>query len=92
MSAKIEQAQEKKAKVKRYREGIVLKAGADKTFTVEVTRLIQHKQFKKMIRQKVRYAVHDEKNQAKPGDKVRILQTRPISKTKRWTLIEVLAS
>lgn len=81
----------KKVKVKRYREGVVLKTSADKTFTVEVTRLIQHKQFKKTISQKIRYAVHDEKNEAKPGDKVRILQTRPISKTKRWTLIKVLS-
>lgn len=80
-----------KAKVKRYREGIVLKTSANKTFTVEVTRLIQHSEFKKTIRQKIRYAVHDEKNEAKPGDKVRILQTRPISKTKRWTLIKVLS-
>lgn len=90
MSAKAADAEKKK--VKRYREGVVLKKGADKTFTVEVTRLIQHKRFNKTIRQKIRYAVHDEKNEAKAGDKVRILQTRPISKTKRWALIKVLES
>ncbi|MBU3758413.1 MAG: 30S ribosomal protein S17 [Candidatus Omnitrophica bacterium] len=62
----------------------------NKTVIVEITRLTQHAQFKKVIRRKIRYAVHDEKNESKAGDKVRILQTRPLSKTKRWTLIKVL--
>jgi small subunit ribosomal protein S17 len=78
-------------KVKRFREGVVIRAKAEKTITVEITRRIQHKKFKKVISQKIRYAVHDGKSLAKEGDKVRILQTRPISKTKKWTLIEVLS-
>lgn len=77
-------------KAKRYREGVVVKNKMNKTVIVEITRLTQHAQFKKVIRRKIRYAVHDEKNEAKAGDKVRILQTRPLSKTKRWTLIKVL--
>ena len=79
------------SKPKRYREGIVLSDKMEKTVIVEVTRLTQHPQFKKVIRRKIKYAVHDEKNAAKVGDKVRIQQTRPLSKTKRWTLIEVLS-
>lgn len=77
-------------KVKRFREGVVVKNKMNKTVIVEITRLTQHAQFKKTIRRKIRYAVHDEKNESKAGDKVRILQTRPLSKTKRWTLIKVL--
>lgn len=79
-----------KIKVKRFREGVVLSDKMDKTIIVEVTRLTSHPKFKKVIRRKIKYAVHDEKNEAKAGDKVRILQTRPLSRTKRWTLIEVL--
>ena len=77
---------------KRTREGVVLSNKMNKTLIVEVTRLITHAQFKKVIKSKVKYAVHDEKNEAKIGDKVRIEETRPLSKTKRWRLIQVLAS
>ena len=72
------------------REGVVLKDKMDKTRIVEITRLTQHPVFKKTIRNKIRYCVHDESNVSKQGDKVRISQTRPISKTKRWRLVEVV--
>ena len=74
----------------RTREGVVVSNKMQKTLIVEVTRLVEHPQFKKVIKRKVRYAVHDEKNEAKPGDKVRIQETRPISKTKRWRLVQVV--
>ena len=74
----------------RVREGIVLSNKMQKTAIVEVTRLIEHPQFKKIVKSKVKYAVHDEENQAKIGDKVRIQETRPLSKTKRWRLVKVL--
>ncbi len=74
----------------RSREGVVLSNKMQKTVIVEVTKLIEHPQFKKVIKSKVKYAVHDEKNEAKIGDKVRIQETRPLSKTKRWRLIKVL--
>ena len=77
---------------KRTREGVVLSNKMNKTLIVEITRLISHSQFKKVIKSKVKYAVHDEKNAAKIGDKVRIEETRPLSKTKRWRLVQVLAS
>ncbi len=76
----------------RTREGIVLSDKMQKTIIVEVTRLAQHPQFKKIIKRRVKYAVHDEKNQAKIGNKVEIMETRPLSKTKRWQLVKVLTS
>ena len=75
---------------RRTRDGVVLSSKMQKTIIVEVTRLVEHPQFKKRIKSKVKYAAHDEKNQAKAGDKVRIIETRPLSKTKRWRLVKVL--
>mgnify|MGYP002624078165 CR=1 FL=1 len=76
---------------KRTREGVVVSDKMDKSITVEVSRLMQHPQFKKVIRRKIKYTVHDEKNEAKSGNKVQIIETRPISKRKRWRLVKVLA-
>ncbi len=76
----------------RMREGVVISDKMQKTIVVEVTRLVQHPQFRKVIRRKVKYTVHDEKNEAKTGSKVQIIETRPLSKTKRWRLVKVLPS
>lgn len=84
------ETQEKKQSKARVREGIVLSNKMQKTIIVEVTRLIEHPQFRKVVKSKVKYAVHDEKNQAKIGDKVRIQETRALSKTKRWRLVQVI--
>ena len=83
-------ATEKSSKA-RTRDGIVVSNKMQKTIIVEVTRLTEHPQFKKVIKRRVRYAAHDEKNTAKIGDKVRIQETSPLSKTKRWRLVQVLA-
>lgn len=91
MSAQ-EKAIEHKRKGSQTREGVVISDKMQKTVVVEVTRLMQHPQFKKIIRRKVKYAVHDENREAKIGNKVQIVQTRPISKTKNWKLVKVLAS
>lgn len=77
---------------RRVREGVVLSNKMNKTLIVGVTRVEEHPQFKKIIRKRIKYAVHDEKNEAKIGDKVRIIETTPISKTKCWRLVKVLAS
>lgn len=76
----------------RIREGVVLSNKMHKTIVVQVTRLVQHPLFKKVIRRKVKYAVHDEKNEAKMGNKVQIAETRPLSKTKHWRLVKVLSA
>ena len=61
-----------------------------KTVVVSVTRLLQHPKFNKTIRRQIRYAVHDERNEAKEGDRVQIMETRPLSKTKNWRLVKVM--
>ena len=61
-----------------------------KTIVVSVTRKYMHKKYKKYVRQRKRFKVHDEENTAKVGDKVLIEETRPISKHKRWRLREIL--
>lgn len=72
----------------RVREGVVLKDKMDKTRIVAVSRLYREPRFQKVIRKRVKYAVHDEKNESHVGDRIRIIETRPFSKTKRWRMIE----
>lgn len=71
--------------------GIVTSAKMEKTIIVKVTRLVQHKLYRRVIRVSKKFYAHDEERQAKPGDTVRIVETRPLSKLKRWRLAEVVA-
>ncbi|MFA5168037.1 MAG: 30S ribosomal protein S17 [Candidatus Omnitrophota bacterium] len=77
---------------KRVREGVVVSSKMNKTITVLVTRLLKHSKFNKIIKRHIKYSAHDEKNEAKEGNRVQIVETRPISKTKRWRLVKVLPS
>ena len=61
-----------------------------KTIIVSVERRFPHPRFKKVVTAYTKFYVHDEKSEAKPGDRVRIVETRPLSKTKRWRLVEVV--
>ncbi len=70
--------------------GIVTSDKMDKTIVVKVARTARHPIYNRVIRQKKKYRAHDEKNEAKAGDEVKIALTRPLSKTKRWRLLEVL--
>jgi len=70
--------------------GRVTSAKMEKTIVVEVIRLVQHPQYRRVVRIAKKFYAHDEKRQAKPGDTVRITASRPISKLKRWRLKEVL--
>lgn len=72
------------------RIGIVISDKMDKTRTVSVDWVTHHPVYKKILRRQTKFKVHDEKNVAKMGDTVRIEETRPISKTKRWRLVEVI--
>ena len=83
---------EPESQEKRVREGVVVSSKMNKTITVRVTRLLQHAKFNKIIRRHIKYSAHDEKNEAKQGDRVQIVETRPISKTKRWRLVKVMKS
>ncbi len=71
--------------------GIVTSAKMEKTIIVKVTRLVQHKLYRRVIRVSKKFYAHDEERLAKPGDTVRIVETRPLSKLKRWRLAEVVA-
>src|ERR1700693_630897 len=62
----------------------------NKTIVVQTTRRVPHPKFGKMVKQIRRFYAHDEENKAKTGDTVRIMETRPLSKLKRWRLVEVL--
>jgi len=70
--------------------GEVISDKMDKTISVLIYRQVQHKKYGKYIRKTSVFKAHDEKNIAKVGDKVKISEVRPISKTKRWKLAEVL--
>ena len=72
--------------------GKVVSASNDKTITVLVETYRNHPLYKKRVKYSKKYAAHDEKNIAKVGDTVRLLSTRPLSKTKRYELVEVLVS
>ena len=80
---------EQKVKVERRLSGVVVTAKAQKTVTVSVERIFQHPVYKKIVRRKIRYMVHDEKGSCKPGDLVIIKLVRPLSKTKRWLVVDV---
>ena len=70
--------------------GVVTGDKMDKTRSVTIQRLVKHPLYKKYVRRRTTYKVHDEGNVSHSGDKVRIAQTRPLSKTKSWRLVEVL--
>ena len=72
------------------REGTVVSHAMEKTVVVSVASAIRHRLYKKTIRRNRNYVVHDENGEAHKGDRVRIVESEPISKTKRWRLIEVL--
>jgi small subunit ribosomal protein S17 len=71
---------------KRILEGVVVSDKMDKTIVVEVERRVQHPVYKKFIRRSKRYHAHDESNAIKAGETVRIIESRPLSKTKRWVV------
>ena len=72
------------------RRGVVVSSAMDKTIVVRVETLKAHRRYKKIIRRSTKFHAHDERNEANVGDVVRIVETRPLSKTKRWRLAEVV--
>jgi small subunit ribosomal protein S17 len=72
------------------RRGVVVSDAMDKTIVVKVDTVKAHRRYKKVVRRSTRFHAHDEQNAAKVGDLVRIVETRPLSKTKNWRLAEVL--
>ncbi len=74
----------------RTREGLVVSAAMDKSAVVSVKRRVRHPQYHKFIELSTKYTVHDQDNECAVGDRVRITESRPLSKRKRWRLSSVL--
>src|SRR3954451_262201 len=72
------------------RTGQVLSSSMNKTIVVRTVTRVPHTKFGKIVKQMKKFYAHDEQNQAKTGDRVRIMETRPLSKLKRWRLVEVI--
>ncbi|MBW2036056.1 MAG: 30S ribosomal protein S17 [Deltaproteobacteria bacterium] len=70
--------------------GTVVSNKMDKTVVVAIDRIVKHPVYKKYVKRRAKYAAHDEKNRCNIGDKVMIIETRPLSKTKRWRVGEIL--
>lgn len=70
------------------RIGKVVSDKMQKTVVVVIERLVKHPQYKRYVRQRSRFKVHDEKNECKEGDIIRFMETRPLSKDKRWRFVE----
>jgi len=75
---------------KKVRQGRVVSAKADKTITVRIDIVRRHPQYEKVVRGSATLHAHDAQNQAQEGDTVRVVETRPLSRTKRWRLVEVM--
>ena len=75
---------------RKVRTGVVVSDAMDKTVVVRINTTSRHPLYGKIVRRTARFKAHDEANDAHTGDTVRIMETRPLSKTKRWRLVEVL--
>jgi small subunit ribosomal protein S17 len=75
---------------RKVREGVVSSASMDKTIVVSVIERVRHAKYNKFVLRSKKLYVHDEGNDAGVGDKVRVMETRPLSKSKRWRLVEVV--
>ena len=76
--------------MRKSRIGVVSSNKMDKTITVNVERKVKHPLYGKFLKKTTRFHAHDEKNECSIGDTVKIMETRPLSKTKRWRLVEVV--
>lgn len=75
---------------RKFREGLVVGVDMDRTSVVAVVERVQHRRYAKTVQRTKKLYVHDQDNDARVGDRVRVAETRPLSKLKRWRLVEVL--
>lgn len=75
---------------RKVRVGRVISDAMDKTVVVQIDRLVKHPVYKRYIRRRKKYVVHDEENTCRTGDTIRFMETRPLSKSKRWRLVDVV--
>ena len=83
-------SEEKKRNERKVRVGKVVSDKMQKTIVVAIEELVQHKLYKKAVKRTVKFKAHDENNEAHIGDKVSIMETRPLSKEKRWRLVQIV--
>jgi small subunit ribosomal protein S17 len=83
--------EEKKRGIRKNQVGVVTSAAMQKTVTVAVDRLVQHPLYKKTLRKTSKFLAHDEEGSCRVGDRVRIVETRPLSARKRWRVAEVIS-
>lgn len=89
-SASTDSAASQKRALRKTRVGEVVSASMDKTIVVRTVTRVPHPKFGKIVKHIKKFHAHDEKNEAKIGDRVSIMETRPLSKLKRWRLVEIL--
>ena len=77
-------------KLRKEKAGIVVSNKMDKSIVVEVERKVKHPKYGKFVKKSSRFVAHDETNECSEGDKVRITETRPLSKNKCWRLVEII--
>lgn len=75
---------------RKVRTGVVVSDAMDKTVVVQIEQTVRHRLYGKIYRRNTKLYAHDEKGDAKAGDRVRVVETRPLSKTKRWRVVEVV--
>ncbi len=85
-----DEAADKRSNPRKVREGMVVSTKMDKTIVVAVTDRVRHRRYGKTMQRTSRFYAHDDTNDAHEGDRVRITETRPLSKLKRWRVVEVL--
>ena len=83
-------SEDKKRGERKTRIGKVVSDKMQKTIVVAIEELVQHKLYKKSVKRTVKFKAHDEKEEAHVGDRVLIMETRPLSKEKRWRLVEIV--
>ena len=83
-------ASETDRKARKVREGLVVSAKREKTVVVETIDRVRHRRYNKTVQRRKRLYVHDEADTLRVGDRVRVMETRPMSKQKRWRLLEVV--
>lgn len=85
-----ERINEKRTTLRKTRVGKVVSNKMDKTVVVAIEDNVRHPLYKKIVKRTIKFKAHDEKNECNVGDKVEIMETRPLSKEKRWRLVSVL--
>ena len=90
MRAEEPSTEESRGNARKVREGLAVSTKMDKTVVVAVTDRVRHPRYRKTVQRTKRFYAHDETNEVREGDRVRIAETRPQSKQKRWRIVEVL--